>query len=224
MKQGEALCRNLQKIWFEKSCMFKCACRSCNRVEINNQEILFSINQLINRLDSQIDHHIYGPAWMEGKCGRKENGEGNGRENIFPCLIGEKTGEEGKQGRKIMWVPCPIFLPSFPSPYGKILSHQNLFSHFLPLVERTHSRLFYSFSSQINSLLLLIFSPSTVSQSFISPFLLRCLPIVDIIFFLIHTHALVSSRKMSLLRFFLFLFSFAHILFFLGLLFLPLLS
>ena len=44
--------------------------------------------------------------------------EKGARENIFPCLLGEKMGEERKWGRKVIWAPCPIFPPTFPPKMG----------------------------------------------------------------------------------------------------------
>ena len=83
---------------------------------------------------------------LRGKWERKENGEGKGaRENIFPCLLGEKMGEERKWGRNIVWVSCPISLPTFPPKMG------GLWDKFVFPLSTLH---FLSFHSTLGSILL----------------------------------------------------------------------
>ena len=86
--------------------------------------------------------------------------EKGARENIFPCLLGEKMGEERKWGGKIVWAPCPIFPPTFSSQNGGILG-QIFCSHSLPFI----ARLFLSFLSPYSqNLLLLLLLYSFLSQ------------------------------------------------------------
>ena len=57
--------------------------------------------------------------------------EKGARENIFPCLLGEKMGEERKWGRKIVWAPAPFSPQLFTPKMGGFWD--NLFcSHSLP--------------------------------------------------------------------------------------------
>ena len=44
--------------------------------------------------------------------------EKGARENIFPCLVGEKMGEERKWERKIVWGPAPFSPQLFPPKMG----------------------------------------------------------------------------------------------------------
>ena len=90
-------------------------------------------------------------GWEENGRWRKIGREKRAKENIFPCLLGEKMGEERKWGRKIVWAPCPIFPPTFPPKMGGFWD-----KFFLPL-------------SALHSLVLL---PSIVLHNKKTPFLI----------------------------------------------------
>ena len=68
-------------------------------------------------------------GWRENGRGKKM-GEKNGvRGSVFPCLDGEKMGEERKGERKSRWATCLIFLPSFSSQNGGIIREREIAQH-----------------------------------------------------------------------------------------------
>ena len=96
------------------------------------------------------------------------------RETIFPCLVGEKMGEERKWGRKIVWALCPIFPPTFSSQNGGIMGqicYPTLCPYHILIVPLLHSSP-NSILHCIRPFLLCFLSIHNTRASLISPFLL----------------------------------------------------
>ena len=84
-------------------------------------------------------------GWRENGRGKKMGEENGVRGSIFPCLDGEKMGEERKGERKSWWATCPIFLPKFSSQNGGIIGERKTTHHCpMTMLHLTHPFSFLS--------------------------------------------------------------------------------